>query len=38
MDKNELINVIQYLYNMMSSPCDLVLVDGAEMILHFGAK
>lgn len=38
MDKNELIKVIQGLDKTMSSPCDLVLVGGAAMILHFGAK
>lgn len=38
MDKQELIKVLQDLDGHLSSSCDVVLVGGAAMILHFGAS
>lgn len=38
MDKNELIGLLQELDEHLSSSCDLILVGGAAMILHFGAS
>ena len=38
MNKQELLSVLQDLDREMSSPCDLVIVGGAAMILHFGAN
>jgi hypothetical protein len=37
-DKNELISMLQELDGQLSAPCDLILVGGAAMILHFGAS
>jgi len=37
MDKQELIEVLQDLDGQLSSSCDVLLVGGAAMILHFGA-
>lgn len=38
MDKHELTELLLELDARLSSPCDLVLVGGAAMILHFGAR
>ena len=38
MDKQELIALLSELDSRLSSPCDVVLVGGAAMILHFGAS
>ena len=38
MDKKELISMLQELDEQLSAPCDLILVGGAAMILHFGAS
>jgi hypothetical protein len=38
MDKQELVKALQELDARLSSPCDVVLVGGAAMILHFGAQ
>ena len=37
MDKQELVKALQELDARLSSPCEVVLVGGAAMILHFGA-
>ena len=37
MDKRELAETLQALDQRLTSPCDLLLVGGAAMILHFGA-
>ncbi len=37
MDKQELVHILRQLDAELSSPCDIVLVGGAAMILHFGA-
>ena len=37
MDKRELLKALQALDTRLTSPCDLILVGGAAMILHFGA-
>ena len=38
MNKNELIEALQELDVQLSSNCDLILIGGAAMILHFGAS
>ncbi len=38
MDKNELTSALQALDNRLTVPSDIVLVGGAAMILHFGAR
>jgi hypothetical protein len=38
MNKNELIETLQELDAQLSSNCDLLLIGGAAMILHFGAS
>jgi hypothetical protein len=38
MDKQELIRILQELDGRLSSSCDVALVGGAAMILHFGAR
>lgn len=38
MDKQELIEVLRDLDRQLSSSCDVILVGGAAMILHFGAN
>lgn len=38
MDKQELTEVLRDLDSHLSSPCDVILVGGAAMILHFGAS
>lgn len=38
MDKRELVEVLQELDSRVSSPCDVVIVGGAAMILYFGAS
>ena len=38
MDKHELTDLLRELDARLSSPCDLVLIGGAAMILHFGAR
>ena len=38
MDKDELIGALREVDEELSSPCDVVLVGGASMILHFGAS
>ena len=38
MDQNELVEILRELDHQLSSSCDVVLVGGAAMILHFGAR
>lgn len=38
MDKRELIELLQEVDERLSSPCDVVLIGGAAMILHFQAS
>jgi hypothetical protein len=38
MDRQELIDILQELDRRLSTSCDVVLVGGAAMILHFGAS
>jgi hypothetical protein len=38
MDKQELTEVLRDLDGQLSSSCDVLLVGGAAMILHFGAN
>jgi len=38
MDKDELARVLGEVDRRLSSPCDIVIIGGAAMILHFGAR
>ncbi|MCD4785799.1 MAG: hypothetical protein K8T10_18425 [Candidatus Eremiobacteraeota bacterium] len=38
MDKNELIEALRELDKRMDIPCDILIIGGAAMIIHYGAR